>query len=63
MIVLTENQKRIIRNLNDPLYTVEFIEEWINRKDNVIVNAPSALQAMGVNGFYRAVVAIEKTER
>lgn len=52
---MTEAEKRIICALGDPLYTVEFLEEWINRNDNVFINAPAALQAMGAKGYYQAV--------
>lgn len=54
-IVLSDKEKEIIGMLDDSLYTVDYIEEWINRNDNVFVNAPSALSAMGVKGFYQAV--------
>ena len=54
-IVLSDKEKEIIGMLDDSLYTVEYIEEWINRNDNVFVNAPSALSAMGAKGFYQAV--------
>ena len=30
-ITITEKQEAIIRRLNDPLYTVEFLKEWVNR--------------------------------
>lgn len=36
----------IIEKLGHPLYTVEFLEEWVGRNDNVMVNAPAALQAI-----------------
>lgn len=52
---MTEKEKEIVRELNHPLYTVEFLEEWKDRDDNVFVNAPAALQAMAVKGFYEAV--------
>lgn len=57
-IVLSEQEKNIIEMLGNNLYTVEFIEHWINRNDNVTVNAPSALQAMGAKGYYTAVQQI-----
>ena len=46
MIEISDKQKEIIRKLDHKLYTVEFLEEWLNRKENVFVNAPAALQAM-----------------
>lgn len=45
----------MVRELNHPLYTVEFLQEWLERKDNVLINAPAALQAMGAKGFYEAI--------
>jgi hypothetical protein len=41
---------------------VEFLKEWVNRNDNVFINAPAALQAMGASGFFAAVRAIERAE-
>lgn len=61
-ITITEKQEAIIRRLNDPLYTVEFLKEWVNRNDNVFINAPAALQAMGASGFFAAVRAIEQAK-
>lgn len=58
MIILTEEQKEVIQKLNHSLYTVEFLQEWINRDDNVIINAPAALQAMAASGYLAAVDAI-----
>lgn len=52
---MTDREKAIVRELNHPLYTVEFLEEWKDRDDNVVVNAPTALQAMGANGYYEAI--------
>lgn len=54
-IEISEKEKGIIQKLNHPLYTVEFLEEWVNRNDNVFVNAPCALQACMAKGFYEAV--------
>lgn len=55
---LTEKQKEIIQWLNDPHYTVDHLQEWINRNDNVFINAPSALIAAKAKGFFDAVCAI-----
>ena len=52
---MTDKEKKIIRELAHPLYTVEFLEEWVNRNDNVFANAPAALQACMAKGFYEAV--------
>lgn len=62
MIKISDKQKEIIRKLDHKLYTVEFLEEWLNRNDSVFVNAPAALQAMGADGFFAAVKMIEKLE-
>ena len=59
-IQITKKQETIIKELNDPLYTVDFLKEWVNRNDNVFANAPAALHAMGANGFFAAVRAIER---
>lgn len=55
MKALTEHEKKIVRELDDPTYTVEYLEQWINRDDNVQVNAVAALSAMGAKGYYAAV--------
>ena len=55
MIKLTELEKRIITEFDHPLYTVDFIEFWVNRNDNMLINPAAALQAMGAKGYYDAV--------
>jgi hypothetical protein len=55
MVNLTDCEKGIVRGLNDPIYTVDYLEHWINRNDNVQINAVAALSAMGAKGFYAAV--------
>ena len=55
---MTDKEKEIIRGLNHPLYTVEFLEKWKDRDNNVFANAPAALQAMEANGYYEAVKRI-----
>lgn len=55
---MTDKEKAVVKELNHSLYTVEFLEEWKDREDNVFVNAPAVLQAMGANGFYEAVKRI-----
>ena len=59
---MTDKEKEIIKRLAHPVYTVEFLEEWINRNDNVFANAPAALQAMGAKGFFQAVQCMAKSE-
>ena len=49
---MTDREKEIIKDLNHSLYTEEYLEEWINRNDNVFVNAPAVLQAMSAKGYY-----------
>lgn len=62
-ITLTENQKAIVTRLGDTVYTPDYLEEWLNRSDSVYINAPAALSSMGANGFYKAVLAIERAEQ
>ena len=64
MIAISENEKVIINELNHPLYTVEFLEKWINRDDNPMINAVAALQAMSAKGYYEAVklLAAQRTD-
>lgn len=57
---MTDREKEVVREINHPLYTVEFLEQWINRNDNVFTNAIAALQAMGAKGFYAAVEMLAK---
>lgn len=57
-IELTEREKEIVTALDHKMYTVGYLEEWINRNDNVFINAPAALNSMGAHGFYTAVKAI-----
>lgn len=49
-ITITEKQKEIIQRLNDPHYTVEILQEWVNRNDNVFVNAPAPLKLWAQRG-------------
>lgn len=37
---MDERVKEVVKELNHPVYTVEFLEEWITRNDNVFINAP-----------------------
>lgn len=52
---LTEVEKAIVESLDSNLYTVEYLEEWINSSDDIFSNAVGALTAMGAKGFYDAV--------
>ena len=52
---LTEEEVEIIKELGDPLYTPNFIEDFINDKSTVMINPVNALQAMGCHGYLRAV--------
>ena len=55
---MTDKEKEVVKKLNNPLYTVEFLEEWLTRYDDVFCNPVAALQAMGAKGFYDAVHSI-----
>ena len=50
-ITLTEKEKEIIGKLAHPMFDVDYVQEWINRHDNVLVNAPAALISIEVKGF------------
>lgn len=62
MITLSETQKKIIRQLNHKIYTIEFVQKNINRNPSTFVqfNSHEALLAANVKGFYDAVLQIEK---
>lgn len=60
-IEISKKQKDIIEALGDDIFTADFLEEWINRHDDIDINAFAALQAVSAKGFYRAVLAIEKS--
>ena len=59
---MTAKEREVTDRINHPVYTSDFLAEWIERNDNVFVNAPAALQAMGAKGFYAAVQQIAKNE-
>lgn len=54
---MNRKEKRIVRELAHPLYTVEYLEKWLKHSDNPLINDPSALQAMAAKGYYEAVKA------
>ncbi len=57
-ILLSDAEKAIVEKLNHSIYTVNFLEDWINRKDDVFTNAPAALQSCTAYGFYQAIKAM-----
>lgn len=52
---LTDKEKEIVRKLNHELYTVEYLEEWLSRNDNVYIDPREALKTMAAHGYYTAV--------
>lgn len=54
---ISESERLIIQTLNHPQYSVEYLEEWLNRKD---VERPMCLMIMGAKGFYQAVQSFDK---
>jgi len=54
-IVLNEEEKILIKKLNHPVYTIEYIEQAGNFKGKVTDNAIKCLEAMGAIGYYQAV--------
>ena len=63
MIELTELEKQIIYELDHPVYTVDFIESWINCEPDVLINTVAALRVMGVQGYYEAVHRMAERQR
>ncbi len=59
---MTDKEKGIVKSLNHSLYTVEYLEEWVNRNENIFVNAPAALRAMSAKGYYEAVKRMAASE-
>jgi hypothetical protein len=59
-IVLSGAEQTIITGLGHPIYTVDFIEQWINRYDLVYINAAAALQAIAAKGFYEAIKKMDE---
>ena len=55
---MTEREKEIVRRLMHPVYTVDYLEELLERKDNVFVNPVAAGTAMGAEGLYFAIQAM-----
>ena len=60
---ITEEEKTIIRNLNNSMYTVEYIEEWINKDDDVKINAVAALISCVAKGYYGAIKDMVKLDK
>lgn len=63
MIELTELEKQIVNELDHPLYTVDFIEDWINRQPDILTNTVATLQLMTVVGYYDAVHQMAERQR
>lgn len=60
---LSQAEKDLINCMNHPMYTVSFIESWLNRPPaNVYSNAPTALQQCIVEGFMEAVKTMAALE-
>lgn len=59
-IKLSDKEKALIDKLEHDTYTSEYIEHWVNRNDNVFINAPAALSAIGAKGYYAAIRAMVK---
>ena len=57
---MTPSQEHIVAILDHPRFTVEYMREWTARNDDVMINAPAALQAMEAKGYLEAVRIFEK---
>ena len=63
MVKLTEREKEVINALGHPLYTVKYIETYLELSPaSVFVNAPLALIQMSVDGYLSAVRAYIKAQ-
>lgn len=60
---MTEIERKIVEELNHPLYTPEFIADWEGWSENPMSNVPAALQAMASHGFMEAVKQIAKQQK
>lgn len=58
MIELTASQKDLIKKLNHQMYSVEYIEQWINYNDKS--NIVGRFIAAGALGFYSAIQKMEQ---
>lgn len=54
-IIMTDREKKVVTELDHELYTVEYLEHWLNRNDSIALNPSAALQTMGAQGFYEAI--------
>lgn len=61
-IEITEVEKDMINRLAHPLYTVGFLEEWLNRDEDVREGTMGALPAMSAKGYYEGVRWMVKYE-
>lgn len=60
----TEEEKLVINELGDTLYTVAFMEEQLGTPhSNIFTNAPCALQEAIADGYYNAVKNIVKNRQ
>ena len=57
---LNERQLRIVRKMNHPLFTVEYIEDWINRNPDWFVGLGPRMFHTRVMGFMDAVRCMER---
>jgi hypothetical protein len=54
-IILSGAERTIIAGLGHPVYTAEFVEEWVNWKGSVLINVFAGMQSCSARGFYEAV--------
>jgi hypothetical protein len=58
---LTENEKMVIKKLEHPKYTLEYIDQnTIGGSVSVLYEAPLALRQAGIGGFMAAVDSLVK---
>lgn len=59
---MSEKEKEIVTEFCHPIFTVEYLEKWINRNDSVCLSPVSALQIAEAKGFYEAVKLLAREE-
>jgi hypothetical protein len=59
-IRLSYIERKLVLALNDDVYTVDFLEEWLNNTDTVFENPVAAMQCATAEGFYCAIKGMTK---
>lgn len=60
---MNENERKIVEELNHPLYTPEVIERWEGWNGSVFNDTFAAIQVSKVRGFIEAVKQMAKQQK